>query len=191
MSLSNNQQEVLLDLARQSIIHGWRHGKPLPVELIAYRGELIELRASFVTLHRHGHLRGCIGMLAAVRPLVEDVAENAFAAAFRDPRFPPLNETERMGLDLDISVLTSPEALEFASEQALLAQLQPAIDGLIIQEGQRRATFLPSVWQQLPDRESFLEHLKLKAGLPSHYWSDQLRAWRYRTESFGKPFDDI
>lgn len=190
MWLTERHHQILLALAKESIIHGWRYGKPLAVKLPAYDDELLKLGASFVTLQRYDQLRGCIGKLEATRPLVEDVAENAFAAAFRDPRFPPLSEAERDGLEMDISVLSSPEAIAFASEPALLAQLQPGVDGLIIQAGQRRATFLPSVWQQLPDPESFLRHLKLKAGLPDQYGSEPLRAWRYRTECFGMDFND-
>lgn len=191
MSLTKQQQDSLLQLARQSIRHGLRHGIPLRIELDAYPAALLQQRASFVTLQRHGQLRGCIGMLEAVRPLVEDVAKNAFAAAFRDPRFPPLREAECADLELHLSILSPAEALSFTSESELLAQLQPRIDGLILQEGHRRGTFLPSVWHQLPQAEEFLQHLKQKAGLPAQYWSDSLRVWRYRSESFGAAFADV
>ena len=143
------------------------------------------MRASFVTLHRQGELRGCIGHLEGVQPLVVDVAENAFAAAFRDPRFPPLAEPELAGLALHISVLTPATELEFESEQDLVAQLRPGIDGLILQEGAARGTFLPSVWESLPDPHQFLAQLKRKAGLPSDHWSERIRVFRYETEAFG------
>lgn len=143
------------------------------------------MAATFVTLKRHGELRGCIGTLEAHQPLLLDVAEHAFAAAFRDPRFEPVTERELDELELSISVLGEPEEIRFADEQDLLKQLRPHDDGLILQEGSRRGTFLPSVWDSLPDPPEFLAHLKLKAGLPSDYWSGSLRVWRYTTEEFG------
>lgn len=184
MSLNDSQKATLLTLARASIQEGLKAGRPLQVDLSQYDAAITCKRASFVTLERGGQLRGCIGMLEAVRPLAEDIAENAFAAAFRDPRFPALSEPEYADLDLHISVLSPAEALDFDSEQDLIAQLQPGIDGLILQEGYRRGTFLPSVWEQLPDPVQFLRHLKQKAGLPADYWSDTLKIFRYRTEMF-------
>lgn len=185
MSLTKAQQNQLLALARQSIAHGLQTGRPLAVNLDDYPAELRQVRATFVTLERYGQLRGCIGMLEALRPLAEDVAENAFAAAFRDRRFPPLAADELTGLDLHISVLSPAEAIGFASEADLISQLRPGIDGVILQEGGRRGTFLPSVWGDLPDPAEFLKHLKQKAGLPTSYWSDTLQAYRYTTEMFG------
>ncbi|MGZ0078945.1 AmmeMemoRadiSam system protein A [Methylomonas sp. YC3] len=185
MSLTETSQNRLLALARQSIAHGLQTGRPLPVDLDAYPEELREIRATFVTLERRGQLRGCIGMLEAVRPLAEDVAENAFAAAFRDRRFPPLAAGEVADLDLHISVLSPAVALTFLSEADLIAQLRPGIDGIILQESARRGTFLPSVWEDLPNPTEFLQHLKQKAGLPAAYWSDKIQAYRYTTEMFG------
>jgi len=186
MSLTKNQQTTLLQLARTSITHGLQTGRPLAVDLTAYPGALTEQRASFVTLERYGQLRGCIGMLQASRPLALDVAENAFAAAFRDPRFPPLSPAELTDLDLHISVLSSASTLNFSSEADLLAQLRPGVDGLILEEGHHRATFLPSVWEQLPEPQQFLQHLKQKAGLPRNYWSDSLSISRYLADVFGE-----
>ncbi len=184
MSLNESQKNTLLKLARDSIAHGLKTSKPLNVRLDDYPAELTVERATFVTLERNGELRGCIGMLEAVRPLVQDVAENAFAAAFRDPRFPPLEQSELAGLDIHISILSPAAAMHFDSEQDLITQLTPGVDGLIIQEGYRRGTFLPSVWEQLPDPGLFLRHLKQKAGLPPDYWSDTLKIYRYTTEMF-------
>lgn len=184
MSLNESEKNSLLQLAKASISHGLKTGQPLTVNLQNYATALIENRASFVTLERQGQLRGCIGMLEAVRPLVQDIAENAFAAAFRDPRFPPLTAAEFVDLDVHISILSPAEPLHFISEQDLIAQLQPGLDGLILQEGHHRGTFLPSVWEQLPSPQQFLQHLKQKAGLPSHYWSDTLKVSRYRTDMF-------
>lgn len=184
MSLNNAQKAELLALAKASIRHGLETGQPLAIDLQHYPAELIVKQASFVTLEHQGQLRGCIGMLEASRPLIQDIAENAFAAAFRDPRFPPLTEAEFADLDLHISILSPAEAIVFTSEQDLIEQLKPGIDGLILQEGYRRGTFLPSVWEQLPDALQFLRHLKQKAGLPSNYWSDTLKVSRYRTDMF-------
>lgn len=184
MSLNESEKNSLLQLAKASISHGLKTGQPLTVNLQNYATALTENRASFVTLERQGQLRGCIGMLEAVRPLVQDIAENAFAAAFRDPRFPPLTAAEFVDLDVHISILSPAELLHFSSEQDLIAQLQPGLDGLILQEGHQRGTFLPSVWEQLPSPQQFLQHLKQKAGLPSHYWSDTLKVSRYRTDMF-------
>jgi AmmeMemoRadiSam system protein A len=123
-------------------------------------------------------------MLEACRPLAEDVAENARAAAFEDPRFPPLTLPELAKLEIHISILSPSEEMVFSSESDLLRQIRPGVDGLILQEGFRRGTFLPSVWAELPEKELFLTHLKLKAGLPADYWSDTLRVFRYTTDCF-------
>lgn len=184
MSLNDAQKSILLNLARASINHGLQTGRPLSIALNTVEQALTVKAASFVTLEHQGQLRGCIGMLEAQRPLAQDIAENAFAAAFRDPRFPPLSAAEFSNIDLHISILSPAETLHFTSEQDLIAQLQPGIDGLILQEGFRRSTFLPSVWEQLPEPRQFLRHLKQKAGLPADYWSDNLKAYRYNTESF-------
>lgn len=184
MSLNDSDKRLLIQLAKDSIKHGLATGQPLQVKLQDYPPELTVDRATFVTLERQGQLRGCIGMLEAVRPLVEDIAENAFSAAFRDPRFPPLTADELTDLDLHISVLSPAEAMSFTSEQDLVSKIQPGIDGLILQEGYRRGTFLPSVWEQLPDAQQFLRHLKQKAGLPPDYWSDSVKISRYKTEMF-------
>lgn len=191
MPFTKDQQNTLLKLAKASIVNGLRTGKALQPELTDFPDSLRQKRASFVTLEHHGQLRGCIGMLEAVRPLVIDIAENAFSAAFRDPRFPPLRNSELAGLELHISILSPSEAIDFNSESDLLAQLHPNVDGLIMQEGLRRGTFLPSVWEQLPDPQDFLRHLKQKAGLPAEYWSNSLRVWRYRTEIFGCSCDSL
>ncbi len=144
----------------------------------------MQKRATFVTLTIGGQLRGCIGMLEACRPLAEDVANNAYAAAFEDPRFPPLTKKEFEKLEIHISVLSPPEEMLFSSEEDLLRQIRPGIDGLILQEGFRRGTFLPSVWGELPEKELFWAHLKLKAGLSAAYWADTVRVFRYTTEYF-------
>ncbi len=182
MSLNEINQQRLMAIAKHSIDNGLTTGRPLSIELADFPEELTEHRASFVTLEKNHQLRGCIGMLEAVRPLVKDIAENAFSAAFRDPRFPPLSRDEFKDIEIHLSLLTVPERLLFTSEQDLINQLQPAVDGLILEETYHRGTFLPSVWEQLPDPKTFLRHLKQKAGLPADYWSDNIRVYRYRTE---------
>ncbi len=178
-------QQTLLQVAADSIYHGLIHQLPLEPVADAFAEELRPLRATFVTLHRYGELRGCIGMLEAVRPLVQDVAHNAYAAAFFDPRFPPLTRPELTGLDLHISILSPPEPLEFSSEQELIGRLRPGVDGLILRLGELRGTFLPSVWESLGEPRAFLQHLKLKAGLPADFWSGEITVERYTTEAFG------
>lgn len=185
MFFSESLRSVLLDMAWQSIRHGLAKGDPLKLEPDQLGSPLSEAGASFVTLHIGEELRGCIGSLQAHRPLICDVTENAFSAAFRDPRFAPLKDTELNNLSLDISVLSQPERMVFGSEQDLLRQIRPNVDGLILTDVNYRGTFLPSVWESLPDAKQFLQHLKRKAGLPANHWSDKLEVWRYTTQSFG------
>jgi len=184
-TLGEADRRLLLDLARSSIRYGLTHGRPQPVDPADYPPALRVPRAAFVTLNRTGRLRGCIGHLEASQALVRDVADNAYAAAFRDPRFPPLTEAEYEALEIHISVLSPPEPLPVVSEADLLQQMRPGIDGLILEEDHHRGTFLPSVWESLPAPEQFLAHLKLKAGLSPGYWSDGIRVARYTTEAFG------
>jgi AmmeMemoRadiSam system protein A len=177
-------QALLLALARQSIAEGMSLGTPLQLESGAYSTQLQRCCGNFVTLKLSGALRGCIGSLEADKPLVQGIADNAFNAAFRDPRFDALSLSELESVALEISLLSTPEAMIFTSEREALSQLHAGIDGLILSVGSRRATFLPSVWRQLPDASLLLNELKLKAGLPQDYWSDQLRLQRYRSHSF-------
>jgi AmmeMemoRadiSam system protein A len=192
--MKTEHQTLLLQIARDAIFQALETGRsgtrPFFRTLeekfpgIGKIAELQEERATFVTLTIGGALRGCIGMLEACRPLAEDVAENARAAAFDDPRFAPLSREEFARLEIHISVLSPPGEMAFRSEADLLEQIRPGVDGLILQEGGRRGTFLPSVWEELPDRTMFLMHLKMKAGLPGSYWSDTLRVFRYTAEYF-------
>lgn len=182
---SAGDRKILLEVAAASIRHGLEKGRPLPVNLDDYPETLRQPGASFVTLNIDGQLRGCIGSLEATRPLVEDVADNAFAAAFRDPRFPPVSAAEYPQLEYHISILTPAEPMQFESEEDLIRQLRPGVDGLVLSDRGRRGTFLPSVWQSLPDPRDFLRHLKQKAGLPPDHWSDTLQVARYTVEEFG------
>ena len=180
---SSEDREALLGVARASIRHGIEHGSPLQVDPDGFSPRLREPGACFVTLRRSGRLRGCVGSLEASRSLVEDVAHNAFASAFRDSRFQPLMEEELVDLEVHLSILTPPEPLPCRSEADLLSQLRPGIDGLILQDGPHRATFLPSVWESLTEPKEFVSELKRKAGLSEDHWSDRIRFQRYRAES--------
>ena len=160
---TNEQQQTLLSISRSSIQHGFQSGQAETINIERYDPELQAIRATFVTLKISDSLRGCIGTLEAKYPLARSVAEYAYAAAFRDPRFKPLHEDEFDNINLSISILTPAEPIEFDSDDQLLQQLNPNVDGLIIQSGQRSATFLPAVWESLPDSEHFLSQLKAKA----------------------------
>lgn len=182
LMLSINHQQQLIQVAKDSIAYGLKHKCALPIDCKTYASELRVLRATFVTLEKKHQLRGCIGMLEAVRPLVLDIAENAFAAAFNDSRFEPVTEEEYELLEIHLSILSPAEPMSFYSEEDLLRQLRPGIDGLILQEGSQRGTFLPSVWELLPEPVDFLQHLKRKSGLSRDYWSDSLKVSRYQCE---------
>ncbi|KZY87995.1 AMMECR1 domain-containing protein [Oleiphilus sp. HI0081] len=184
-ALNEQHQQQLIAIAQATIRHGLDHGRPLSVQIGDYDAELEKEFASFVTLKISGELRGCIGSLQAYRPLVLDIAENAYRAAFNDSRFSPMSQSEYEKLQYHISVLSTPEPMQVNSEQDLLSQLRVGIDGLILTLGNRRATFLPSVWEQLPDKSDFLNHLKAKAGLTLDYWNESIELERYTVESFG------
>jgi len=177
------EKKQLLDLAKASIQFGLQQGRPIAVTLGNYPAHLQEQAACFVTLQINHQLRGCIGTLEAYRSLVEDVAENAYAAAFRDPRFAPLSMEEYPTLQYHISVLSPPRPMQFDSEADLLQQIRPGVDGLVISDKGHRGTFLPSVWESLPTATEFLTHLKQKAGLSMNYWSDTLSMERYTVEN--------
>lgn len=182
--LSASDKHVLLEIAAQSIAHGLQHGSAAQLDVSHYSAALRNPGAAFVTLHDVGELRGCIGSLEACRPLAVDVAENAFAAAFHDPRFTPLRREEFPTLELHISVLGPATPMHFKDEADAVAQLRPGIDGLILRADGKQGTFLPSVWQSLPQPEQFLAQLKRKAGLSEDYWSDRIELLRYSTVSF-------
>ena len=179
--LLNEHGKTLLRLAAQSIQHGLATARPLVVNPAIHPKALGTPGASFVTLKLNGQLRGCIGSALSQRPLAEDVAENAFASAFRDHRFSPLSPDELDGLELSISVLSHATAMDVNDEKDLLSQLRPGIDGLIIEDKGKRALFLPSVWSQLPKPEDFLAHLKAKARMTPDQWSPGFKASRFIT----------
>ncbi|MEE2658623.1 MAG: AmmeMemoRadiSam system protein A [Candidatus Latescibacterota bacterium] len=188
MSLCAPDQHVLIGVAHDSITYGVAHGQsPSTPDINVYSPPLREVCSSFVTLRDAAQaLRGCIGSVEAVRPLVEDVSYNAYAAAFRDPRFLPLQSSELEGMHLHISVLSELEVLAVDSEQELLGRLRPGVDGLLLQEGSCRSTLLPAVWKYLTEPEGFVAELKAKAGLPCDHWSDSLQVSRYTVESYSR-----
>ena len=175
---------ALLDAAARSVRHGVVAGAPPKVELGTFAPQLEAMRATFVTLEIDGHLRGCIGSTAPHRPLIEDVVENAYKAAFADPRFPKLAADELERLSFSVSILSTPRPIVVADEAALLAELRPDRDGLVLTAGEKRGLFLPQVWATLPEPRTFLAHLKTKAGLAEDYWSSEVRAHRFSTETF-------
>jgi AmmeMemoRadiSam system protein A len=166
----------LLRIARNAI--GARFG--LPIESIPIDATLNRVGATFVTLTRRGDLRGCVGTLKPIRPLRVDVQQNAVGAAFRDMRFPPLARVEFDITSIEVSLLTVSEPLRSADEDELLAQLRPAVDGVTIEYGYARATFLPQVWESLPEPRRFLAELKRKAGLPPEFWHPEMNVSRYQ-----------
>ena len=191
MAYSRGDQATLLGVALASIKCGLQTGRALQPDAGDYPPALAETRASFVTLKQNDMLRGCIGSLEPGTRLVNSVADNAFAAAFRDPRFPALTAPELAGLTIQLSVLGDLQPVVCRSEADLLGQLQAGIDGWVIEDQGCRGTFLPSVWESLPDPRQFLEHLKNKAGLAGDYWSDTIEVWRYSTESFSADAREI
>ena len=190
MSLATPERHELLALARASIDFTLSRGRAvrelMPFSAAQLLPALTVRRSSFVTLRRGEELRGCCGTLDAPRPLAEDVWRNAWAAAFNDYRFPPLTASEWPHMNVHLSLLTVPEPLDIATEEELLAELRPSIDGLILESDAGRATFLPVVWEQIPDPVQFVRQLKMKAGWPATYWSSSVRCSRYTTESFGQ-----
>ena len=184
--MNRQQGQRLLQLARCSIqaaLEG--QARPGPEETIPDPA-LHEPGASFVTLYLDDALRGCVGSLEAHHPLARDVAANALAAAFRDPRFSPLDHDELVRTRIHLSVLDSPEPVSFSDEEQLVALLRPGHDGIVLTAGERRATFLPAVWEQLPDPREFLEHLRCKAGVPEDFPLTRARIERYEVRSFSE-----
>ncbi|MBD3609868.1 MAG: AmmeMemoRadiSam system protein A [Gammaproteobacteria bacterium] len=188
---NNIEQQLLLSLAANSIRYGLLKGKLISAMPSDYPEAILQHHASFVTLEINHQLRGCIGTLQAHRTLVDDVNENAYSAAFRDPRFPPLSLEEFPLLDIHISILQPAKDMQVTDEADLLSQLRPGIDGLILQEGPHRATFLPSVWESLSTPEQFVSQLKLKAGLHRDYWSKTIHFQSYETFSFAANIREI
>ena len=178
-----DQGACLLAIARAEI--STVLGRPLSAEADA--PWLHHPGATFVTLTQAGELRGCIGTLEAHRPLIRDVKANANAAAFQDPRFMPLTLHELELTRVEISLLSTTESMAFKDEQDALAQLRPHIDGIVFEYRHFRSTFLPQVWEQLLDAETFMAHLKRKAGLTADFWAESVRLSRYTVSKWKEP----
>ena len=171
----DEQGKVLLPIARAAI------SRVLNVSHTADESApwLAEHGACFVTLTQYGDLRGCIGSLQAHRSLLSDVKSNAVFAALRDPRFMPLTASELDITTIEISLLSTTREMEVRNEADALSQLRPGLDGIVFEYGHYRSTFLPQVWEQLPQPHQFMKHLKRKAGLPDDFWADNVKLSRY------------
>jgi len=183
--LTEGEKQTLLRLAREAMELAVLGKKLPPLDVQSLPPHLREDGASFVTLTIDHELRGCIGTLEAHQSLAEDVREHAIAAAFEDPRFPPVDDTELNKIKLEVSYLTAPHLLEYSSSEDLLKKLRPNVDGVILKNGYRRATFLPQVWEKIPRPADFLDHLCRKMGARPDLWqSTKLQVYIYQVEEF-------
>lgn len=181
---SLSQRQAILQFARDAIMHSFLGKKDFKINLKLLPAELLEKKGTFVTLNINGKLRGCIGSLSPQRPLILDIIHNAQAAAFSDPRFNALTREEFKQLEIHVSILTDAQAMDVSSREELLAQLQPGVDGVILKENGKSATYLPSVWQKLPKPEIFISELRRKAGLDPDAWDESTQVLRYGTIEF-------
>jgi AmmeMemoRadiSam system protein A len=183
--LTNGEKQTLLRLAREAMESAVKGKVRPPLDIQSLTPLLRENGASFVTLTIDDNLRGCIGALEAYQPLAEDVREHAVAAALQDPRFPRVRENELNRIRLEVSRLTAPHLLEYSSSADLLKKLRPHIDGVILEDNFRRATFLPQVWEKIPDPAEFLSHLCQKMGARANLWQEaKLQVHIYQVEEF-------
>lgn len=183
--LTNEEQRALLKLARQALESGVRGEKLPPLDLKSMPARLQEPGATFVTLTIRGNLRGCIGALEPYQPLAEDVCEHAVAAALQDFRFPNVQPQELPQIEIEVSRLTHPVPLEYTTPDDLLSKLHPGVDGVVLRDGSRRATFLPQVWEKLPNSATFLENLCYKMGVAPDLWRNKhLTVLIYQVEEF-------
>ena len=184
-TLTNGEKQTLLRIAREAMESAVRGRALPPLEKESLPPALRENGASFVTLTIHDDLRGCIGALEAYQPLATDVREHAIAAALEDPRFPPVSENELNRIHIEVSYLTQPQELQYADGNDLLKKLRPHIDGVILKHGFRRATFLPQVWEKIPEPEEFLRQLCYKMGAGPNLWREaKLQVYIYQVEEF-------
>jgi len=183
--LSEKEGKHLVEMARKTIQKALFKPKDKSEPDSIYSRKFQERRGTFVTLTMNGSLRGCIGHIIPQESLIEGVRVNAMNAAFRDPRFRPLSQNEFEKIKVEVSILTEPKPLTYTDANDLLAKLRGGIDGLIIRKGYHQATFLPQVWEQLPNKQDFLTHLCLKAGLAGDAWAhDQLEVHTYQVQAF-------
>jgi AmmeMemoRadiSam system protein A len=183
--LTLEEQTTLLRLAREALEHGVKRENLPPLDEFTLTPRLQEPGASFVTLTTGGQLRGCIGALEAYQPLAQDVRDHAVAAALQDPRFPAVSEGELSGIEIEISRLTRPIPLDYKDADDLLSKLRPYVDGVILRDAFHRATFLPQVWEKIPDPVGFLNNLCYKMGASEDLWRKKhLDVMTYQVEEF-------
>ncbi len=183
--LTGDEKRTLLRLAREAMEHAVKGQEPPFLELGSLSPSLRAEGASFITLTIRGTLRGCIGTLEPYQPLAQDVREHAVAAALQDPRFPPVTPGELQQIEIEVSRLTIPKNLEYADSADLLVRLRQNVDGVILRDGYRRATFLPQVWEKIPDKAEFLDNLCYKLGVPADTWRKKhLEVLTYQVEEF-------
>ncbi len=188
--IDDKLKQIMLNIARIAIKEEFLGHKELTDEvkqrLIQMYPQLAKPGAVFVTINERSSLRGCIGSLVAHRPLIDDLIANAKAAAFGDPRFPPLSPEEFDKITIEISVLGEPKPLEYKDIEDLRQKIRPGIDGVVLQLDGRQATFLPQVWEELPDFDSFFAHLCVKAGLPPNCLEYHPKILVYQVEKFSE-----
>ena len=183
--LTQQEKQALLSIARQALENGVRGESLPPLDLNKFTPRLQADGTSFVTLAINGMLRGCIGSLEPNQSLAEDVREHAIAAALNDYRFPPVRISELSQIEIEVSRLTTPISLEYDGPEDLLSRLRPGVDGVVIRDGMRRATFLPQVWEKLPDPAEFLDHLCAKMGATPGLWRQKhIDVLIYQVEEF-------
>ncbi len=183
--LTLEEQKTLLRMARDAMERGVKGGKLPPMDESTLTPHLREVGASFITLTVHGQLRGCIGALEPYQSLAEDVREHAIAAALEDPRFPAVSERELDRIEIEVSRLTRPVPLEYKDANDLLSRLRPHVDGVVLRDSFRRSTFLPQVWEKIPDPAEFLNNLCYKMGASPDIWrTKHLDVLIYQVEEF-------
>jgi len=183
---------IVLSLAKATLLHHFSKQKsPNKEELLKLHPQLAQKGASFVTLHKNGNLRGCIGSIIAHRTLYDDIVSNTLMSSFGDSRFSPLQEDELDELNLEVSILSAPQEIEYKNYEELLKMIEPYKDGLILEYGSYHGTFLPQVWQELPKTKDFLEHLSYKAGANPSIYLQNPKILKYRVDAIEAEFDEI
>jgi len=184
IKLNDEDKATLLHFSERAVEHAVQYQKPLQVDFDRFAPRLCQLAATFVTLSFQGSLAGCIGSLKPTQMLIENVLHNSYSAAFMDSRFGVIQQSQLPDLHIEISVLSSLIAVNANSEQMLIEQLNPGEHGLVIEYAGRRSTFLPKVWETLPEKAEFVARLKEKGGLPTDFWSSKIQCHCYTADRF-------